>query len=284
MAHSGMSEILPTGPKNDGLPCPEVGAWSEDKHRLVFLYNYLFSRGMKNRWDSRVYVDLYSGPGLARVKGTDRLLWGSPLLALQVPDPFDKYIFCESNLEYMDALQKRCGQISPVADVSYVHGDCNDKADEIHHLIPSGPKVLSSCFVDPFDLSVKFSTIQKIAAKRVDFLVLLALQMDGGRNETHYTNPTNRKLDEFLGNSEWRLRWLDRKISVPFPQFIAEEYAKSMEGMGYLPVPFYRMKQVRSDSNTPLYRLALFSKHPLALKFWEEVLNYSDSQTKFRFC
>jgi three-Cys-motif partner protein len=91
-----MKELLDA--QDDGLyHGDEVGPWVEDKHRLVSLYETLFSTGMKHKWGARVYIDLYSGPGMVRVRGTEKFLWGSPLLALQVRDPFDKYIFCENN-------------------------------------------------------------------------------------------------------------------------------------------------------------------------------------------
>jgi three-Cys-motif partner protein len=62
---------------------------------------------MKNKWDCRVYIDLYSGPGLLRIRGTDRFIWGSPIHALSVADPFDKYIFCDHNPEAIEALRSR---------------------------------------------------------------------------------------------------------------------------------------------------------------------------------
>ena len=33
---------------DDGLETPEVGAWAEEKYRIVNLYDTLFSTGMKN--------------------------------------------------------------------------------------------------------------------------------------------------------------------------------------------------------------------------------------------
>lgn len=242
---------------------------------------------MKAKWDTRVYIDLFAGPGIVRVKGSRRLLWGSPLLALQVSDQFDKYILCESDPRLLDALKQRCSILAPKADIAFVEGDCNDKVDAICSKIPAASKnnrVLSFCFVDPYDLSVKFSTIKRIAAVFVDFLVLLALHMDAGRNEAHYTNPTNHKLDDFLGQSEWRKRWQSRSPNTSFSQFLAEEYAHGMQELGYLRQPFQKMKEIRSDlKNLPLYRLALFSRHPLAYQYWEEVLRYSTSQTDFDF-
>jgi three-Cys-motif partner protein len=272
-------------PQDDGLLCDDAGAWVEDKHNLVFLYDSLFSTGMKNKWEARVYIDLYSGPGIVRLRDTGKLLWGSPLLALQVKDPFDKYIFCENKPEYLDALRTRAQRISPKANISFIAGDCNEVVEAICAQIPMYKKdyrVLSFCFVDPYDLSIRFSTIRRISEGFVDFLVLLALQMDASRNESNYMNPNNRKLDNFLGQSDWRRRRSERTGSINFARFVAEEYAKGMEGLEYRPVPFDKMKQIRSDvKNLPLYRLALFSRSSLADQYWDQVLKYSTSQHKF---
>lgn len=51
--------------ESDGLACPDVGSWAEIKYRLLALYDELFSTGMKNKWNQRVYVDLYAGAGTA---------------------------------------------------------------------------------------------------------------------------------------------------------------------------------------------------------------------------
>lgn len=281
-----MTDQFPPPSKDDGLPCSQVGPWAEDKYKLVSLYDSLFSTGMKEAWDSRVYIDLFSGPGVASVQGSVKFLWGSPILALSVKDKFDKYIFCDRSGVYLDALKNRVRLLFPEADISYVLGNCNEKVEEICGFIPKASKnhrVLSFCFVDPFNLGgLKFSTIKRIADHFVDFLVLLALHMDANRNERIYTNPRNRRIDEFLGQSEWRTRWSNRTMNIDFPRFLAEEYARQMETLRYLPLPIHRMKQIRSDAkNLPLYHLALFSRNSLAYKYWDEVLKYSSVQGSF---
>ena len=148
--------------ENDGLPCLEVGSWVEEKYRWLHSTTSLFSTGMKYRWHKRVYIDLYAGPGYSRVIGSTQTLQGSPLLALEVPDRFDKYIFCESNPAYMDALRQRVERLFPDTDVQFVAGDCNENISEICRAIPSPSKeqkVLSFCFVDPFDLSTGISIL-----------------------------------------------------------------------------------------------------------------------------
>ncbi len=270
---------LPT-PEPDGLVAPEVGRWSETKYRLVSLYDTLFSSGMKNKWDKRVYIDLYAGAGYSRIKGTNRLVYGSPLLALMAENPFDKYIFCDDNSELIRALSERCKRIRPNTDIAFVEGDCNERVSDIIAEIPQGSKnstVLSLCFVDPFNVGIKFSTISKLAQRFIDFLVLLALHMDANRNYSVYVQENSRKIDEFLGDKTWRNAWRQAAQNRnSFPHFLADQYAKSMTGLGYLPTP--QMKEVERVKNSPLYRLAIFSRNERAYKFWKEVLKYTDDQ------
>jgi len=59
--------------EDDGLVLPEIGPWAIQKYSLVYEYNCLFSTGMKNKWETRVYIDLFSGAGKAQIKGQIKL-------------------------------------------------------------------------------------------------------------------------------------------------------------------------------------------------------------------
>ena len=274
-----MSENLRVA--EDGLLCAAVHHWAEEKYRLLALYDELFSSGMKNKWDQRVYIDLYAGGGFSHVQGTRTFLKGSPIIALTVGCPFDKYIFCEENEDLLAALKARSERIAPHASVSYIPGNCDLKIDEICLTLPIGPsnkRVLSLCVVDPFDFGIKFDTLKKLSRFRMDFVVLLAIGMDANRNYDHYVAGNSPKIDEALGNTEWRERWKAERRSN-FRQFLAVEFSRSMESLDYLPTPIDRMKLVRSDErNLPLYYLALFSRHGTAHKFWDQVLKYGTDQ------
>jgi three-Cys-motif partner protein len=270
---------------DDGLPCPEVGGWTETKHTFVSLYAKLFSSGMKSKWGRRVYVELYSGAGYSRIRGTSRVIAGSPLRALTLEDPFDQYVFCEENPENLKALKARVDRHAPGAPVAYVEGDCNTKVMEILAKIPKGSKtdtVLTLCFVDPYDIGIEFRTVRVLSDRFVDFLVLLAVFMDANRNYDRYIKAGDVRVERFLGSS-WRDRWyVAQQTGTPFPQFLASEYAKSMESLRYLRTPLHTMHKVRSDEkNLPLYYLALFSRHKRAYKFWDEARKYGTDQTKF---
>ena len=143
--------IGPDSVPDDGLATSEVGSWSLQKYRLVDLYNTLFSTGMKHHWDLRIYIDLFAGPGRARIRKTKRIVETSPIIALRVPDPFDKYIFCDEDEVNIAALRERVERDFPKARAAYLVGDCNDHTDEISRNIPKASKtrkVLSFCFVD----------------------------------------------------------------------------------------------------------------------------------------
>jgi len=264
--------------EDDGLLIPDVGPWTEDKFDLIRLYCHLFSSAMKNKW-TRVYVDLYAGSGLCRIKGRGPVLLGSPLIALAVDAPFDHYIFCEDRPERFQALKARVESNYSRHSVRLVPGRFEDHIHEICSEIPRNS--LALCFVDPFDCDFDIHNLQTIskAAKGVDFLCLLALQMDAKRNIQHYLQPES-KIDRMLGNTTWRHRWQSRpNPNDDLAKFLAEEFATSMEGMGYLKTPIHQMREVRThDKNVPLYYLALFSKHQTAFKLWEQVLKYSTPQ------
>jgi three-Cys-motif partner protein len=268
--------------EDDGLACPEVGSWSELKYKLLGLYDELFSSGMKDKWGQRVYIDLYAAAGHNKIRGTQRRVMGSPLLALTVKHPFDRYIFCEEKSSLLQALKERCGRIAPSADLRYIDGSCDDRIGDICKEIPRGTRgntVLSLCLVDPFDFGMKFETIRRLSDFFMDFLVLLAVGMDAQRNYDHYIDEKSSKIDEALGNKEWRERWRSSGNQLKFRHFLAREFALSMESLGYLKQDLHQMKEVRSDEkNLPLYYIALFSKHERGYDFWEKVKKSSDPQ------
>jgi hypothetical protein len=137
--------------------------------------------------------------------------------------------------------------------------------------------------VDPFDFGLKFETLKKLSGVYIDFVVLLAIGMDANRNYDHYVDGNSPKIDEALGNTEWRERWKTAGRRSDFRRFLAQEFSMSMQSLDYLEQPLDRMKLVKStEKNLSLYYIALFSRHKTAYKFWDDVLKYgTDQQSLF---
>ena len=80
---------------DDGLFKPEVGPWAENKYKILHHYNHMFATGMKNRFHNRVYIDLFSSAGIAKIRDASRFVLTSSLIALNLPVPYDQYIYCD---------------------------------------------------------------------------------------------------------------------------------------------------------------------------------------------
>lgn len=181
------------------------------------------------------------------------------------------------------ALRQRVTNQYPEVEVAYVEGDCNEKVGEIISKIPAHSpkrKILSFCFIDPVDITIKFETIKALSQRFMDFLIVLAVGMDATRNEQVYARPSNKRVDSFLGVGNWRIRWQEASMKGrTFRHFLAQEYANQMESIGYKKVSLSKMIEVRSDEkNLLLYHLAFFSKHDLGYKYWDEVRRYGTAQ------
>lgn len=269
---------------DDGLPAADVGRWAEEKYRRVGMYSEIVSTGMKGRWEKRVYVDLFAGPGHAVIRETKQRVLTSPLLALDVPNRFDKYVFVDSDDVALSALMRRANGIAPATTVVAIHGDANAVADRIAAEIPVHSRtnrVLTFCFIDPYSLNIHFETVRKLAEGRaMDVLILLALQMDANRNEAIYMRPDNPRIDNFLGDNSWRPRWkAPERRGLGFVRFLAEEYSTAMERLGYVRPGLEGMVEVKLPANNlPLYYLAFFSKDRLGYKYWDQVRKYSTDQ------
>ena len=96
---------------------PEIGSWGEEKYCLVRNYAQIFASSMKDKWHCRVYIDLFSGAGRAKIKDTGKIVDGSPLIALGIENPFDRYIFCEQNPENRASCKSTCKDLNN----SFIH-------------------------------------------------------------------------------------------------------------------------------------------------------------------
>lgn len=275
--------------EDDGLFMPEVGRWANTKHRKIAYYSRLFGTSMKGKWDRRIYLDLFSGAGKARIKGTDNIIPGSPLLALNHPDPYDLHIFCDKDDRCVKALQQRVDRYFPKASCTYINDDCNEAVDDIIELFPKFSKSLKGltlCIVDPFGASgIHFDTLRKLANRLfLDFLILIPTYMDIHRCEGQYTSPESQIIDKYLGTTSWRNDWNEeRRQRGDFGLFIAELFCHQMRDMGFIFNGLNDLELVRMDGDQKirLYHLAFFSRHQLGMKFWHDTQRNTDEQLRF---
>lgn len=270
---------------NDGLATPEIGIWGLKKYRLLGTYCDIFTRGMKNKWDKLVYVDLFAGAGHAKIKNDNRIVKTSSLIAMSIPFQFTDYILCDENPSNINALDIRIKNNFPNTKRTLIQGDSNKKIDHIIASIPKDPKTLTFCFVDPFSLKLEFNTIAKLAnIARVDFLILLAFQMDARRNLIKYSKPENITIDKFVGDLQWRSEFpIDKQqgnIFKEFTKYLGDKYDRNFLKLGYKNPP--KKQIIKTDKELGLYYLGFYSKHARGNEFFEKIERYKDFQLKLQ--
>jgi len=109
---------------DDGLATPDVGAWAEEKYQLERYYADIFSNAMAKQF-VLAYVDIFAAAGHAIVRDTRKVIPASPILVLDLPKPFSRYIFCELESSNAAALEERAARHAPGRDVTVIRGDSN---------------------------------------------------------------------------------------------------------------------------------------------------------------
>lgn len=262
---------------DDRLPVREVGAWSEDKLFFWHRYVQITSTAMvgKPSWPGGVaYVDLFSGPGVCKVKGTNRRLPGSPLIAAHAPKALSKIIACELDPLLASACRTRLMNSPASSRCVVLDGDCNKNINEIVKAIP--PKALTLAFIDPESLHIRFDSVRQLSrVGAVDLLILFADAFDIARNHSeYYLDDPDSPLDRFLGpDSNWRHDWklLGDHGGAKLRDMFLEIYQRQLRKIGYQHFGEQRI----SGPSGPLYRLVYASKNDRGKDFWEKAQSKS---------
>src|ERR1035441_7673137 len=248
----------------DGLPIRDSGPWIETKHKLLTYYSHLFATGMKNHWNSRVYLELFSGPGRCLIRKTGKEDLGSPLKVIE--QEFTNFIFTEMSVPAAEALAQRLVDFKNSARTEIWCGDCADAIQSME--IPA--RSLTFAFIDPTGIGhAPFSLIENLHLKtRCDLLINIQHGMGIKMNIHQYTPDAKEEsaLTRFLGNDSWKQ--LPRHNAREFFRNVLGLYKEHLEKLGFKFVG--REVLITNDHNTPLYLLLYASEHPKGKEFWDK--------------
>ena len=222
-----------------------------------------------------VYIDLFAGAGYSKIEETKATYLSSALIAMSVPNPFNKYILCENDKNRFEALSNRVKRDFNHLNCELIFGDSNSNVLRIQQSIPSfrkGKTLLSFCFVDPYSLNLNFNTIRTLGKNLVDFLILQALHMDANRNFETYLKDENTRISDYLGITNWRelFETKGKYYRKNFVKFLADQYQEQMCKLNY--EREQNIHQIRSnEKNLPLYYLSFYSKNPRCIDFFEKI-------------
>ena len=264
MSTNSASDVDPT----DGLPLGDVGPWASRKHGFVSHYIKITSRARAKFGGNSAFVDLYCGPGRARVKDTGEIIDGSALVAwkaCQEPgygSPFQRLLIADIREDYVAACTARLGNAP-------VEGFVGDVADATRRIVNTlDPAAFTLVLVDPFNLSgLNYEIFERLATlKHVDFIVHFST-MDIQRNVDRYFTATESPLDRIAPG--WRGQLSPSMKSEDKLRAVFEQWKRAIGDLGF---------KVDSDpaaiinsKNRWIYWLVCASRHPLAADLWSKI-------------
>lgn len=247
---------------SDGYLAMIVGPWAKDKLHYIRAYCYIFNMDMKDKWNTRTYIDLFAGPGKCIIDTTNEEIEGSPLIALQSKVPFTHYFFNDISADAIDSVRKRTTSLS---NITYFNKDCNEIIQDLLQKLPSSS--LDFCFIDPTNWQIKFDSIRKLTnGRRID----LAITFHTGAMK-RCADEAPRELDDFFDGPSWREEYKNvlQKSRRAGSRALLNIYEERLKRLGYSEIhDFVLLKNTRG---VPLYHLVFASKHPRGKDFWDKI-------------
>lgn len=137
-----------------------------------------------------------------------RYLKGSPRVALDLKNPFDRYIFIEKDSKRLAELQAMKKEYGESRNIDIRAGDANEALLELLRGGFSKRTHRAYIFLDPFGIQVPWSTIEALAATRaIEVMINFPMGMAIRRMMPKRGNVPagwSISLDTFFGSPEWR--------------------------------------------------------------------------------
>ena len=271
------------------------GSWTDQKLQRVRDYLIAYQEALKNQPFTLEYIDAFAGTGYNTPSAppedqsplfadlvsadTRRFVDGSARIALQVPRPFDRYLFIERDSRRFNELDKLkqqfpalASRIVPVKDEanSYLEGLCRGR-DWIR------ANIRAVVFLDPFGMQVTWRTLQAIAqTKAIDLWLLFPLGIGVMRmlpNHGQIPPGWRKRLDTLFGEPHWYDAFyqtqtaqdlFDGTNEIAFKQAdynsIAKYFVKRLKAI--FPDVVENPLPLLNSSNCPLYLLCFAASNP----------------------
>lgn len=154
-------------------------------------------------YDKSVYVDLFAGSGIVKIRGTNDLVAGSTVAATH-GGIFDYAVAVEMQERKSIALQTRLSNYLPSEKFNVIHGDCNLKiGDVIAKIKEHAKKPIILCFVDPEGVNINAEMLKALSGSfgSVDFIINVTAGVEQVRGSVLAGQSKHKgSLDKMYGN------------------------------------------------------------------------------------
>jgi three-Cys-motif partner protein len=245
----------------------------------------------KQPWAKTLYFDGFAGSGEIEIEKANKFLKGAALQILDVntPKPFDLYYFVELNEEHKRNLEDQIREnYSDKKDNTHVvRADCNDKLKDMAHFLRDQTKYRALAFIDPYGMSVNWSSIEVLKGLGIDLWILVPTGMGVNRllkKDGEISKEWISKLEMFLGLSKEEIFshfYKTHRLDTLFGEYtiiekekqaigkIGEVYSKRLkEIFAFVSEPFI----IKNRNNAIMYHFMMATNNPAALKIANDVI------------
>lgn len=279
-----------------GEPIQQFGGkWTDQKLQRLRDYLVAYRQALKNQPFTLYYIDAFAGTGYNTAKAdpeyssplfddlvrpdTREFVDGSARIALQIPQPFDQYIFVERDPSRHLELQKLKAEFPRLA------ARINSVNDEANHYLTTFCKSVdwfqigrrAVAFLDPFGMQVTWATIRAIAETHaIDLWLLFPLGVAVNRmlpKHGQISPGWRQRLDLMFGEPDWYRAFYEKhktgdlfegtlEIAVKRADYsaIAEYFVKRLKTV--FPHVAENPLPLLNSANCPLYLLCFAAGNP----------------------
>lgn len=266
----------------------EIGPWSEIKLEIIQKYASAYSVILSTKDIlSHAYIDAFSGPGFHRSKtDKDRVIQGSPWIALETEPPFDDYYFIDMDSNKTDILED-LAQNHDRVHIS--NGDCNNLLiNDIFPEVQYEDYRRALCLLDPYGLNLNWEVIFQAGQMRSVEIFLNFPTMDMNRNvfrqhPKKVSQHNINRMNAFWGDESWRdIVYSEPQQTNLFDNNAVEKVAdndivarafqarlKEKAGFQHVPSPL----PLKNSTDATVYYLFFASQQPVAKHIVEDIFS-----------
>jgi three-Cys-motif partner protein len=267
------------------------GDWTEAKMDIVVSYAKAYLIIMqKQHWVKTMYFDGFAGSGfIGSDEDNNEERKGTALRILDIiePCPFNLYYFVELNEIHKKQLEsivqgKYFGRNAHIANA-----DCNEKMMRMADFLKDHKEYRSLVFIDPYGMSVNWSSIEVLKGLGVDLWILVPTGIGVTRllkNDGNISIAWLKKLEKFIGLSRDEIKnhfyEAKEKNTLFGMETLLEKQKDTVNRAGEL----YRerLKTVfkyvsesfvmKNSTNSIMYHFMMATNNPTALKIANDVI------------
>jgi three-Cys-motif partner protein len=268
------------------LKYDEIGYWSEVKLDIIKDYVAAYTTVMAGQKKARfqyIYIDAFAGAGQHVSKRTGEFVPGSPVNALNIPQPFLEYHFIDINNLKVAGLEAASREHK---NVFIYNGDCNKIIlDDVFPRTRYEDYKRAICNLDPYGLHLDWGIIKKAGEMKSVEIFLNFPIMDINRNVLKHDkdkvdNEQVSRMNRFWGDESWRQcgyaesqqgnmfgETENEKVTNEQFEQAFRKRLKEVAGFKFVPEPM----PMRNSNNTVVYYLYFATQNVTGEKIIKDI-------------